>query len=411
MLSKVYSSFESQLGTTQEIFYRIVTHKVLGVELSEETQSKVVKRLQELLKTDDSLSGLGYGFNTAVQLGASGSFIANRLEDAIVQADEVDGKLLQFEGGLSITALILNGAFGVAKSYNKPVPITAEQAVKFANYLLSRRSVQTAKGAHVLIEALKTISGAGKIAPICIQIIGNGQLEAQSPTVNVAIVDLLGKPLSPAVQSVSAKILLKKDNSVLAEKIPLISKSSDKTTFVADLSSLKPARGIYLAEISADTVYTQKLQFKVLGRVTVKSLELSIADSDGIRKQTVSYPNKLKETLSADSTQKLLLKAVFVDESTSKPITVHQAFVRLENKEGDKETIFVAEQDSNKVYKFDMDVGNQGKNFNYQSGLYNIFLTVGDASLSNSFDWILAEVQLKFNQQDKGKLNFGTRNI
>lgn len=411
MLSKVYSSFESQLGTTQEIFYRIVTHKVLGVQLSEETQSKIVKRLQELLKTDDSLSGLGYGFNTAVQLGASGSFIANRLEDAIVQADEVDGKLLQFEGGLSITALILNGAFGVAKSYNKPVPITAEQAVKFANYLLSRRSVQTAKGAHVLIEALKTISGAGKIAPICIQIIGNGQLEAQSPTVNVAIVDLLGKPLSPAVQSVSAKILLKKDNSVLAEKIPLISKSSDKTTFVADLSSLKPARGIYLAEISADTVYTQKLQFKVLGRVTLKSLELGIADSDGRRKQTVNYPNKLKETLSADSTQKLLLKAVIVDESTSKPITVHQAFVRLENKDGNKETIFVAEQDSNKVYKFDMDVGNQGKNFNYQSGLYNIFLTVGDASLSNSFDLILAEVELKFNQQDKGKLNFGTRNI
>lgn len=411
MLSKVYSSFESQLGTTQEIFYRIVTHKVLGVQLSEETQSKIVKRLQELLKTDDSLSGLGYGFNTAVQLGASGSFIANRLEDAIVQADEVDGKLLQFEGGLSITALILNGAFGVAKSYNKPVPITAEQAVKFANYLLSRRSVQTAKGAHVLIEALKTISGAGKIAPICIQIIGNGQLEAQSPTVNVAIVDLLGKPLSPAVQSVSAKILLKKDNSVLAEKIPLISKSSDKTTFVADLSSLKPARGIYLADISADTVYTQKLQFKVLGRVTLKSLELGIADSDGRRKQTVSYPNKLKETLSADSTQKLLLKAVIVDESTSKPITVHQAFVRLENKDGNKETIFVAEQDSNKVYKFDMDVGNQGKNFNYQSGLYNIFLTVGDASLSNSFDLILAEVELKFNQQDKGKLNFGTRNI
>lgn len=407
LLSKVYNSFQSHLGTTQEIFYRIVTHKVLGVQLSEETQSKVVKRLQELLKTDDSLSGLGYGFNTAVQLGPSGSFIANRLEDAIVQADEVDGKLLQFEGGLSITALILNGAFGVAKAYNKPVPITAEQAVKFANYLLSRRSVQTAKGAHVLIEALKTISGAEKIAPICIQIIGNGQLEAQSPTVNVAIVDLLGKPLSPAVKSVNAKILLKKDNSVLAEKIQLISKSSDKTTFVADLSSLKPARGIYQAEITADTVYTQKLQFKVLGRVTVKSLELGIAETDAsaaTRKQSVSFPSKLKDTLSADNTQKLLLKAVLVDEATSKPITVHQAFVRLQNKETDKETIFVAEQDSSKAYKFDMDVGNQGKNFNYQSGLYNIYLTVGDASLSNSFEWLLADVQLKFNQQDKGKL-------
>ncbi|KAH8415849.1 hypothetical protein KR222_002120, partial [Zaprionus bogoriensis] len=404
LLSKVYGSLDSQLGTTQEIFYRVVTHKVLGVQISEATTSKVVKRLQELLKTDDSLSGLGYGFNTAVQLGPSGSFIANRLEDAIVQADEVDGKLLQFEGGLSITALILNGAFGVAKAYNKPAPITAEQAVKFANYLLSRRSVQTAKGAHVLIEALKTVSGADKIAPVCIQLIGNGQLEPQSPTLNVAIVDLLGKPLAPAVQSVNAKILLKKDNSVLAEKVQLISNSSDKTTFVADLSSLKPARGIYQAELSASSVYTQKLQFKVLGRVKVQTLELSIAESDAsgaTRKQTVSHPNKLKDSLSADSTQKLLLKAVFVDESSNKPITVHQAFVRLQNKESDKETIFVAEQDSSKAYKFDMDVGNQAKNFNYQSGMYYIYLTVGDASLSNSFEWLLADVQLKFNQQDK----------
>ncbi|KAH8369612.1 hypothetical protein KR093_000295 [Drosophila rubida] len=404
LLSKIYSSLDSQLSTTQEIYYRIVTHKALGVQVSEATQGKVAKRLQELLKTDDSLSGLGYGFNVALELGPSGSFVANRIEDAIIQADEVDGKLLQFEGGLSITALILNGAFGVAKTYNKPAPVTAEQAVKFANYLLSRRSVQTSKGAHVLIEALKTISGNEKISPICIQLIGNGQLEAQSPTLNVAVVDLLGKPLSPAVQSINAKILVKKDNSVLAEKVQLASKSSDKTTYGADLSNLKPARGIYQVELNANGVYTQKLQFKVLGRVKVQSLELGIAESDAsaaTRKQTVSFPSKLKDTLSADSTQKLLLKAVLIDESNNKPITVHQAFVRLYNKETDKETIFVAEQDSSKAYKFDMDVGNQGKNFNYQSGVYNIYLTVGDASLSNSFEWLLADVQLKFNQADK----------
>ncbi|XP_030558652.1 dolichyl-diphosphooligosaccharide--protein glycosyltransferase subunit 2 [Drosophila novamexicana] len=404
LLSKVYSSLESELGTTQEIYYRVVTHKALGVQVSEAAQSKIVKRLQELLKRDDTLSGLGYAFNVAIQLGPSASFIANRIEDAVVQADEVDGKLLQFEGGLSITALILNGVFGVSKAFNKPAPVTPEQAVKFANYLLSRRSVQTAKGAHVLIEALKTISSTEKVAPICIQLIGNGQLESQSPTLNVAIVDLLGKPLSPAVQSLSAKISVKKDNSVLAEKIQLVSKSSDKTTYVADLSSLKPARGIYQADLNADGVYKQKLQFKVLGRVKVQTLELGIAESDAsaaTRKQIVSFPNKLKDTLSADSTQKLLLKALLVDESNNKPISVHQAFVRLYNQETDKEIIFVAEQDSSKAYKFDMDVGNQGKNFNYQNGLYNIYLTIGDASLSNSFEWLLADVQLKFNQPDR----------
>lgn len=406
LLSKVYSSLDSELATTQEIYYRLATHKALGVQVSEAAQAKIVKRLQEVLKKDDTLSGLGYAFNVAIQLGPSASFIVDRTEDAIVQADEVDGRLLQFEGGLSITALILNGVFGVSKAFNKPAPVTADQAVKFANYLLSRRSVQTAKGAHVLIEALKTISSADKVSPICIQLIGNGQLEAQSPTLNVAIVDLLGKPLSPPVTSLSAKISVKKDGSVLAEKIQLVSKSSDKTTYAADLSSLKPGRGIYQAELNGDGVYKQKLQFKVLGRVKVQTLEVGIAESDAsaaTRKQSVSYPNKLKDTLTADSTQKLLLKALLVDESTSKPIAVHQAFVRLHNQETNKEIIFVAEQDSSKAYKFDMDVGNQGKNFNFQNGLYNIYLTVGDASLSNSFEWLLADVQLKFNQPDRGK--------
>ncbi|XP_017049749.1 dolichyl-diphosphooligosaccharide--protein glycosyltransferase subunit 2 [Drosophila ficusphila] len=406
LLSKVYGSLNSELGSTQEIFYRVVTHKVLGVEVNEAAQGKLVKRLQELLKKDDTLSGLGYAFNVAPFLGDSASFIANRVEDAIVQADEVDGKLLQFEGGLSITSLIINGAFGVSKTFKKPLPVTADQAVKFANYFLSRRSVQTAKGAHVLIEALKTISGADKIAPICVQLIGNGQLEAQSPTLNVAIVDLLGKPLSPAPKTINAKVIRKKDSSVLAEKIAVASKSSDKTTYVADLTSLKPARGIYQAELNADGVYTQTLQFKVLGRVKVQSLEVGIAESDAsaaTRKQSVTYPGKLQEVLSADSTQKLLLKAVLVEESNNKPLAVHQAFVRLFNKKTDKEIIFVAEQDSSKAYKFDMDVGNNGKNFNYQSGTYSIYLTVGDASLSNSFEWLVAEVQLKFNEDKEVK--------
>lgn len=404
----MYASLNSELGSSQEIFYRVVTHKILGVEINEATQTKVAKRLQELLKKDDTLSGLGYAFNAATQLGSSASFVANRVEDAIVQADEVDGKLLQFEGGLSITSLIINGAFGVAKTFNKPSPVTAEQAVKFTNYFLSRRSVQTAKGAHVLIEALKTLSGNEKISPICVQLIGNGQLEATSPTLNVAVVDLLGKPLSPAPKTISAKIVRKKDNAVLTEKVSVASKSSDKTTYVADLTNLKPARGIYQAELTADGGYTQTLQFKVLGRVKVQSLDVGIAESDAsaaTRKQSVTYPGKLSEVLSADSTQKLLLKAVLVEESNGKPLTVHQAFVRLYNKKTDKEIIYVAEQDSSKAYKFDMDVGHNGKNFNYQSGVYSIYFTVGDASLSNSFEWLVGEVQLKFNEEKGNVLN------
>lgn len=400
-LSKIYAAFKTPASSSQEIFYRVATHKYLGVQIDEATISKIVKNLQDLLKKDDTLSSLGYAFSVSSELGPSASFIADRIEDAIVQADEVDGKLLQFEGGLSITALIINGAFKTASTFNKAQPISADQAVKLSNYFLSRRSVQTAKGAHVLIEALKTLSSSSsKIAPICIQLIGSGQLVADSPQLTVAIVDLLGKPITPVPQNVFGKIALKKDNSVLAEKVSFTSKSSDKTTYVADLASYKPARALYVVEISADSTYTQKLNFKVLGKVKVQQLEIGVGELDAssaVKKQNVAYPNKLKEQLSADNTQKILLKTTLVEESqANKPITVHQAFVRFYNKAEDEEIIYVAEQDSSKAYKFDMDVGARATDFKYKSGLYEVYLIVGDASISNSFQWLVADIEIKF---------------
>lgn len=46
---------------------------------------------------------MGYLFHIGAALGTSGGFAFERIEDAIVQADEVGSKYLQFEGGLSIT--------------------------------------------------------------------------------------------------------------------------------------------------------------------------------------------------------------------------------------------------------------------------------------------------------------------
>ena len=40
--------------------------------------------------------------------------IFDRVEDAIVQADEVNGKILQFEGGLAVTSNIISGAYKLA---------------------------------------------------------------------------------------------------------------------------------------------------------------------------------------------------------------------------------------------------------------------------------------------------------
>lgn len=344
---------------------------------------------------------VGHALNIAADLGAHGSAISKWIEGTIAQADEVDGKLLQFEGGLSITALIINGALKLTASTKSAAPLNEEQTNKFVAYFLSRRSVQQAKGASVLLEVLNTIAADRQLAPVCIQLIGNGLVQPESPIVNVKVVDILGNALSPAISSVTAVVTSKSDNSVLVSKTTLSTKSSDKTVYALDLSASKPSRGSYVVDINADSL-KQTLTIKVLGKVKVSLLEIGVGESDStsnFNKQSVSFPNTLSTVLNADHQQKILLKTLLVDASTDKPITVHQAFVLLVNKDTKEEIIFVAEQDSSKAYKFDLDVGARGADFGHRSGAYILELLVGDASLSNSFRWPVANLELKFNQE------------
>jgi hypothetical protein len=76
----------------------------------------------------------------------------------------------------------------------------------------------------------------------------------------------------------------------------------------------------------------------------------------------VAYPDKLTIPVEADSLQKLIMKFSLKDKSTGKLMTVHQAFVKLQNVNTNQEIIFVAEPDSAKVYKFDI-VSNVWGNF------------------------------------------------
>lgn len=350
----------------------------------------------------------------ASELGQHGSRIADWIEGTFAQADEIDGRQLQFEGGLSITGLLLNGALKLSASLKKAAPLNDEQIVKFTNYLLSRKSVQQAKGAAVLLETLQTIKNDPKVAPICIQLLGNGQLHADSPVATVAVVDVLGEALKPVPSSVVATVTLKDDNSVLATKVPLVAKSFDKTVFALDLGPHKPARGTYNIELITDS-YKQPLSIRVLGRVKVASLEIGVGESESssnVKKQTVSYPSKLATVLNADHLQKVVLKTGLVDETSNKPITVHQAFVLLEHKDSKEEIIFIAEQDSSKAYKFDLDVGARGADFGHRSGIYSLTLIVGDASISNSFKWHVADIDLKFGRDagaDTTESNNNTR--
>lgn len=104
-------SLKKEFGTTQEVYFTLLTRKSIAAQLKEEEKTALVLNIQTILKKDDSLSSLGYAFLAASQLGTQAAPIADWIEGAFAQADEIDGKMLQFEGGLSITGLLLNGAF------------------------------------------------------------------------------------------------------------------------------------------------------------------------------------------------------------------------------------------------------------------------------------------------------------
>lgn len=394
----VEAALQKDAGSAQEVYFNVHAAKYLGVAVDEATKARLAKNLQAVLKKDDSLNSLGHAFAVAAELGTSGAFAYDRVEDAFVQADEVDGKMLQFEGGLSITALIVNGACKLTANLNKPAPVNADQAVKLANYFLSRSSVQTPKGVSILLEALNTLSAQKSIAPVCVKLFGNGQLLPESPVLMVKVSDLLGKPLTPALAVVSTTVTAKTTGEALASKVNLVPSNTDPTVFTYNLKPLKPARGQYKVDVDAGS-YKQTLKVNVLGKVKVSSLEIGVGDSDStsaVKKHTVTYGSKLDTELAADSQQKIVLRTTLVDEVSGKPVGVHQAFVLLRNKATRQEIIFVAETDSSKAYKFEMDVGARGNDFGHKSGVYSVELIVGDALISNSFRWLLADVSLKF---------------
>lgn len=167
---------------------------------------------------------------------------------------------------------------------------------------------------------------------------------------------------------------------------------------------IKPQRGFYKITVTAGTV-SNTVTVKVLSEVKVDYLEIGTGDADQTTQPKlvkVAYPNKIGQKVEADSQQKLVMRFSLRDIATDKPMRVHQAFVRLSTviKSGDdkqlREVIFVAEPDASNVYKFDMPVGTSAQTFGYHSDDYNLDLIVGDAVLSNPFQWHVAVVGLKF---------------
>ncbi|KAK3923030.1 Dolichyl-diphosphooligosaccharide--protein glycosyltransferase subunit 2 [Frankliniella fusca] len=399
-LNEITSSDASSLA---DLYYAVLGLKALGQRPSD--TPKVLKNIQSALKKDDSALSLGYAFHVAAATGADGRVIFDRIQDAIAQADEVDGRFLQFEGGLSITALVVSGTFNLATSQNKAPPMTHEQTTKFANYFLSRRSVQTAKGIYSLLDVLNILSSNKFILPVAVSLEGTSAVSSSNPKVLLKVSDVLGKPISTSAISVIAESAKGSEDVVILSK-KKFEPTQDKTVFALNVFEEKPAPGQYSLTVSATLNQADSripsnivttLTIKAMCAVTITSFEIGTADADQTtqpKMHKVTYPSKLPSVLEADSQQKIVVRFQLVAAGTNKPLIVHQAFLRLWNEKSKQEIIFNAERDSSKVYKFDMDVGAKDPDFGFLSGEFHVDLIVGDAIIVNPLMWHVADLKL-----------------
>ncbi|XP_008550108.1 dolichyl-diphosphooligosaccharide--protein glycosyltransferase subunit 2 [Microplitis demolitor] len=414
-LSKILAAvIEKDTSTIPDLYHAVSAYVSLSQKLSESTISKLVKLLQAALKKDDNLLNLGYIYHIAAVLGPAGDFALDKIEDTIVQADEVNGRSLQFEGGLSVTSLLVTGIAKLSTSRQKPPSVTSEQIVKITNYLLSRHLVQSIKGAAMLLSALKTLANNEFSKPICITLAEEkNAISVKQPFVNIKVCDIFGNalPTAPTVVANSATRL--DDDVVVISKQSFKPSPKDKTIFSMNFMDIKPHRGFYKVAVLAGSVSTT-VTVKVLSEVKLDYLEIGTGDADQTTQSKlvkIDYPKKLDHKIEADSQQKLVMKFSLRDIADNKSMRVHQAFVRLskliksvEEKQL-HEVIFVAEPDASNIYKFEMPVGSEAQTFGYYSGEYEVDLIVGDAVLSNSFQWHIATVDLKFPEQTGNEVN------
>ena len=152
----VAATLQSDKSSTAEIYYAVRSSVNLGLSVDE---SAIEKRLNQLAKTDDSIVSQGYALLTGAQLSQPiAKYYANSINDLVQQADEIDGRVLQYEGGIGTTALVFNAFYEVAEKADLPVKIDPKQLAKFASYFTTKRHVATLRSAYYLTKVFKHLS-------------------------------------------------------------------------------------------------------------------------------------------------------------------------------------------------------------------------------------------------------------
>ncbi|XP_035652335.1 dolichyl-diphosphooligosaccharide--protein glycosyltransferase subunit 2 isoform X2 [Oncorhynchus keta] len=389
----------SEDSTVTQIFRAVSALSSLGLPLASQ---EVVGALVARIAKEDNVLAITTALQTATRLSQQADFggILEEIEDLAARLDDLGGVYLQFEEGLEATALFVTAAYTLSDHVDTEPPLKEDQVIQLVNSVFSKKSWQSLSEAFSVACAAAALSNNRFQVPVIVSAQGPATVSHNKPILQLLVTDVLSNPLA------SASVVVESAQAVLSKNVILTQAPFSLRDGIFELNFMtsQPASGYYQfsVAITGDTrlVASQvELKVKVSTEVAITNMDLSVVDKDqsiGTKTSRVDYPFKAKGSFTADSHQNFAMTFQLVDVNTGVELTPHQTFVRLHNHKTGQEVVFVAEPDSKNLYKFELDIAERKSEFDSMSGTYALHLIVGDATLENPILWNVADVVLKF---------------
>ncbi|XP_069508396.1 dolichyl-diphosphooligosaccharide--protein glycosyltransferase subunit 2 isoform X2 [Ambystoma mexicanum] len=367
---------------------------------------EVVGALTARLSKEENVLATIEALQTASYLSqqADLSGIVEEIEDLVARLDDLGGVYLQFEEGLEATALFVAATYRLSNHVGLEPALKEDQIVQLVNAVFSKKNYEVLSEAFSVACAAAALSQNNYHLPLIVVADGPAAVSHKHPVLRLRVTDVLSQPLTQSqVKLEYAKSVASKATILQST---MLSQSGD--VFELNFMDAKPVSGYYdfSLRIEGDDRYIANqvdMKVKVSTEVAISNVELSIVDKDqsiAPKMARVAYPSKAKGSLTADSHQNLALSFQLSDVNTGGEVSPHQTFVRLHNHKTGQEVIFVAEPDTKNVYKFELDPTERKTEFDSASGTYTIYLIIGDATLENPILWNMADVVIKFPEED-----------
>ncbi|KAG9452056.1 hypothetical protein H6P81_004960 [Aristolochia fimbriata] len=311
----------------------------------------------------------------------------------------------EHQGPLSTTSSVVRGFTSFAEVTSGRLNIPGDKILGLAKFFLSIGAPGNLKDLYYQIDSLACLENNRISIPLVLSLPSSVLSLTSQDKLKVLVSTVLGSDAPPlTVKLVQAISSISKDSpAVLNQDLDF---DADAKIHSLDLVSMGIDVGKYtlVFEVSFhDPEYKKayatggrtKAPVYVTGLIRIDKAEVAILDSDAGHVETVkklALPGENSVSLSANHLQKLRL-SFHLATPLGHPFNPHQVVLKLKHVESRVQHIYIVGS-SGKKFELVLDfLGLVDKLF-YLSGQYDLELTIGDATMENSFLHALGHVDL-----------------